>query len=73
MMKVNHENLKKNPHVISNFWISFFLSTQLRKNEEKRLKRRRERERGGGGVKEYMLDPCYVLVSLLQNVSRDVT
>lgn len=60
MMKVNHKKIKKT-------------STQLRKKEEKRLKRRREREGGGRGVKEYMLDPCYILVSLLQNVSRDVT
>lgn len=64
MMKVNHKKLKKQVH-------------NCVKKKKKRLKRRKEREREGGGrgvkVKEYMLDPCYILVSLLQNVSRDVT
>lgn len=46
--------ITKTPQVISNFWISFFLSTQLRKNEKQNVWKDAEREREGeGGVKKY--------------------
>lgn len=60
MMKVNQKKIKKT-------------STQLRKKRRKTFEKTQRERRGREGVKEYMLDPCYILVSLLQNVSRDVT
>lgn len=52
--------ITKTPQVISNFWISFFLSTQYCVKMKKNVWKVTERERGG--VKEYMLhvDTCYI-------------